>query len=568
MAKNRDFSPCVVIPTYNHSEKLEDILDDLYQKNIAVIVINDGSNHSHSQAIERICKKYEHQVDLICFEHNKGKGGAVIEGLQQAYQKGFSHALQLDADGQHDRSFITSFFHMAEKHPRSLIQGQPVYDETAPKSRKYGRLINHIWVCIETLTTQIIDSMCGFRIYPLHETIKMLKRYKISHNMDFDTDIYVHLRWQGVSVMTKDVKVVYWEGNLSNFKGLRDNIYISLGHTKRVFKLLLTFPFKYKALKASKNIDSDWNEKQELGSPLGIKIVFGLYRLLGRKICLFFVRVICLYYFLTQRKVCKNLNEYLHNLKNSGHYKKKISYWDSYHIIYNFAVSILDRGLSWMLPQEVQMNTTSKTKEILKNIIKDNKGAIFIGAHMGVLDISRSRGFSVNIPPINVFYYGVKNDRFVQFVKENTPKGSFNYIETKDFDMNSVFELQEKMDKGEWLFCAGDRILSHDKKSVIKVPFLGKEAYFPTGPFLMSKLFDCPIYTIINIRPAKPSLDNPQQDYEIHVEPLIKKVDFSRMNREEKLREYAQQYSLWLEEKCTQNPHYWFNFHSFWKPLD
>jgi hypothetical protein len=111
-----------------------------------------------------------------------------------------------------------------------------------PWGRKIGRWVTHVWVWVETLSLQIADSMCGYRVYPLAAVRDLLGREKIGLRMDFDTDIMVRLFWAGTPVCGLPVRVTYPAGNISNFDILRDNWRISRMHARLVFSMLVRFP--------------------------------------------------------------------------------------------------------------------------------------------------------------------------------------------------------------------------------------------------------------------------------------------------------------------------------------
>jgi hypothetical protein len=115
-----------------------------------------------------------------------------------------------------------------------------MYDESAPKSRKFGRYITHFWVWVETFSFDIADSMCGYRIYPLEPVARIMAATRIGARMDFDTEIAVRLHWRGVPIVNIPTRVIYPQGNVSNFEMLRDNIRISWMHTR----LALQAPFR------------------------------------------------------------------------------------------------------------------------------------------------------------------------------------------------------------------------------------------------------------------------------------------------------------------------------------
>ena len=146
-----------------------------------------------------------------------------MRGFELARAAGFTHALQIDADGQHDLSKLPEFLALGESNPEALIAGAPIHDATMPRGRRIARSITHFWVGVETLTTHPVDTMCGLRLYPLEAVMKIQATRPLGRRMDFDVEIFVRLIWDGVPVVLVPVRVVYPPGNLSNFNLIRDN---------------------------------------------------------------------------------------------------------------------------------------------------------------------------------------------------------------------------------------------------------------------------------------------------------------------------------------------------------
>ena len=121
-----------------------------------------------------------------------------MAGCDAAQAAGFTHALQIDADGQHDVADAARLLEVARRQPAAMISGEAIYDSTVPRSRRYGRYLTHVWVWINTLSFEIRDSMCGLRVYPLAATCAMWQRPHVGQRMDFDTEIMVRLCWRGV----------------------------------------------------------------------------------------------------------------------------------------------------------------------------------------------------------------------------------------------------------------------------------------------------------------------------------------------------------------------------------
>lgn len=235
-------STCAVIPSFNHSAKLADISHALLAINIAVIIVDDASTDLHSKKLQKIVDSDE-DIHLVTHTINQGKGGAVIAGLLKAQKMGYSHALQVDADGQHDLNDINDLLNLSEEFPLALISGQPVYDHTIPKGRLWGRYITHFWVHIETLSLQVKDTMCGFRVYPLATSCELIHQVRLGKRMDFDIEIMVRLFWRNVDVKFVATKVDYPEDGQSHFRALHDNVLISWLHTRLVIGMFIRFPF-------------------------------------------------------------------------------------------------------------------------------------------------------------------------------------------------------------------------------------------------------------------------------------------------------------------------------------
>jgi glycosyltransferase involved in cell wall biosynthesis len=230
---------CAIIPAYRHYRELPRLIAALKPHCDGVIIVDDGNESPAREAIAALHAPND-SVRVQRHAPNGGKGAAMSAGFRAAIAQDFTHALQIDADGQHDTADLPRFAAAMRAAPDALICGQAVYDESVPKTRKIGRYITHFFVWVETWSFDIADSMCGYRLYPLREVADTLKGGPIGARMDFDTEIAVRLHWRGVRVINLPTRVIYPEGNLSNFAMLADNVRISLMH----IRLLLQAPFR------------------------------------------------------------------------------------------------------------------------------------------------------------------------------------------------------------------------------------------------------------------------------------------------------------------------------------
>jgi glycosyltransferase involved in cell wall biosynthesis len=220
-----NFKPCVVIPEYNHGSTLESVLDSLISS-LPVFLVDDGSDAATKDAIRTVLAKFP-QVSLVVREKNGGKGAAVADGIKAAFKAGFSHALQIDADGQHDTERVPFFLEQAKAAPEKCICGFPQFDESVPASRAKGRNISNGWAHFLTRSPVLKDVLCGFRVYPLEPVYKIITKKHLDMRMGFDPEILIRLFWAGVDFEFYPVKVQYPADGVSHFHLFRDNVRIS-----------------------------------------------------------------------------------------------------------------------------------------------------------------------------------------------------------------------------------------------------------------------------------------------------------------------------------------------------
>lgn len=238
---NSSFRTCIVIPVYNHEDSIGKILPALLDHQLPIILVDDGSDVSCQIKLQQLASQYD-QVALVRLSINRGKGGAVKAGLFRALDLGFSHAIQIDADGQHHSEDIGRFLEQAKENPSAIICGIPIYDQSVPLIRYYARYLTHIWIWINTLSLKVKDSMCGFRVYPLAKAAELLDGSTMGDRMDFDPEILVHWVWDGGDIINIPTKVGYPIDGVSHFAPWRDNYLISKMHTKLFFLMLIKSP--------------------------------------------------------------------------------------------------------------------------------------------------------------------------------------------------------------------------------------------------------------------------------------------------------------------------------------
>ncbi|TBU97074.1 glycosyltransferase family 2 protein [Phytopseudomonas dryadis] len=233
--------PCALIPVYNHEHALPAVVAALLDAGLPCVLVDDASSPGCAAVIDRLAS--EADTYLLRLPHNQGKGGAVMAGLREAQRLGFSHALQVDADGQHDLQAVQAFLDESRDHPEAIVCGYPQYDASVPKGRLYARYLTHAWVWINSLSLQIRDSMCGFRVYPLAASVALIDSAKLGTRMDFDSEILVRLSWREQPMRWLPTRVHYPEDGVSHFRLWQDNALISKMHARLFFGMLCRAPW-------------------------------------------------------------------------------------------------------------------------------------------------------------------------------------------------------------------------------------------------------------------------------------------------------------------------------------
>ena len=235
-------NPCLLIPIYNHKHTIGSVLRSLAYLDLPCLVVDDGSDHETGQVLAELARELP-WVDLHRLSRNRGRGAALRHGYSAAADRGFSHAVQLDADGQHDPADVPKFLEAARRNPDALVLGAPIFDHTVPKSRLHGRKLSRAIVWGATLRLSVRDPLCGFRCFPLEPTVRLIRRVRLGDRMEFDPEIVVRLVWDGVPVVNVLTRVRYFPGGLSHFHLVTDNARIVVTYFRLFLALLPRLPF-------------------------------------------------------------------------------------------------------------------------------------------------------------------------------------------------------------------------------------------------------------------------------------------------------------------------------------
>jgi len=234
----------VLIPSYNPGAKLDETVRGARAQWNPVWVVVDGSTDGSAERLQAMALN-DPGLHVIVLPENRGKGGAVLAGLEAAAERGFTHVLTMDSDGQHPAALIPEFMAASQAAPEAMVLGLPKFDASAPQLRVQGRRLSNVLADFETLWAGIGDSLYGFRVYPIAPLAAIMHRQTWMRRFDFDPEAAVRLCWAGVRPIRIEAPVRYFgadEGGVSHFNYWRDNRLLTWMHIRLMTGFVLRLP--------------------------------------------------------------------------------------------------------------------------------------------------------------------------------------------------------------------------------------------------------------------------------------------------------------------------------------
>lgn len=538
------FRPCAVIPTFDNPTTIRAAVLAVKRHLEDVFVVDDGSGPEGRAACRALAD--EGLVRLHVRPKNGGKGAAVKDGLAMAHLLGFSHALQMDADLQHEPDDVPRFLAAGRAAPEALVLGQPVFDDSAPWIRLAGRQLTIRLVHLETLSRAIADPMCGFRLYPLAACHRLRV---VGDAMDFDPEVAVRLYWRGASIVNLPTRVRYPEGGVSSFRQVRDNALLTWMHIRLCLLMPLMMLLRWRRIRTTAAAaPRDWLSIGEKGSVLGLRLLVLLATVGGRWLGRLVLRGVAAYFVAFHPSVRRASRAFHRRLEGREPPIARV-----YRHVLTFAFVALDR--LYFARRRLDLFRFSETgREHLEALRARGAGALLIGGHLGSFEAMRAMSSAAALP-LNVVGY-FRNARIINAMAERLdPTANITLIEIEPDSPTFVFRIQACIERGELVAILGDRVGLGGGSAT--VDFLGAPAAMPTGPYALAAALGCPVYFTAGL------YRGPNR-YDLHCEPFAERVSLPRATRKAALAGYAQEFADRLARHTRMAPDNWFNFYDFW----
>jgi predicted LPLAT superfamily acyltransferase len=304
------------------------------------------------------------------------------------------------------------------------------------------------------------------------------------------------------------------------------------------------------------NRASHWSGLVERGSYWGLALTFTIYRVLGRAIARLLLYPITLWFFITGTTARRASCEYLKKVYSAGALAESPTTMDSFRHFHSFAETALDKVDAWTDNIAAGLIDFPNQYEF-ERLAQGGRGALFITAHLGNIELARAIGTKAGWKRINAIVYTDHARKFNSLLNRVHPQSAVNLIHITSFGVDTAISLKEKIDSGEWLFIVGDRTPVSSNGRVVMANFLGSPAPFAAGPYMLAHLMACKVYLIFCVRE--------KDKFHIYLEPFADKIELPSRSRQAEIERWATLYAERLTHFTLKTPYQWFNFYNYWE---
>jgi predicted LPLAT superfamily acyltransferase len=291
-----------------------------------------------------------------------------------------------------------------------------------------------------------------------------------------------------------------------------------------------------------------WAAMGESTFVAGIWLLFFVHRVLGRTVFRALLRPVVLVYWLARPNLRACSLGYLRRLQPDAGWREGLAH------VRLFAETMLDKLLA-MAGRYPLERVQARGADAVHQQALAGQGGVLVTAHTGCLELCQALAETAVGLKVNVLVHTRHAESFNRILARLNPHRGVELIEVTELDMGLTLKLAERVAAGEFLAIAGDRVPVRGSKTV-RIPFLGGDADFPVGPYLIASLLGCPLYLMLSLHEG--------QGYALEFELLAERVQLPRRAREAALAEHARHFADALAQRLRRSPYDWFNFYAFW----
>ncbi len=301
-----------------------------------------------------------------------------------------------------------------------------------------------------------------------------------------------------------------------------------------------------------------WAQAAERGSLLGIRFGVWCYRAFGPRLTAILLYPIVAYFWLVAPSARRASRDYFERLVAAGAVPEGLGhrFGRTFWHFHTFAELILDRFCFWTGRYE-QFEVEIHGRESMEPLIEAGRGAVLLGAHLGSFDVLRviARDASIRV---NVVMFTANARRINDILAELDPSSAVRIIEIDPTSVRAALEIKACIDRGEFVAMLGDRVPPGTGSRQRSSRFLGANAVFPEGPFLVPIVLRAPVVLCLALKRDK-------SHYDIFLETLAEAGKTPNAQRDVVLQDRVDAYAARLEHYTRMAPFQWFNFYDFWR---
>ncbi len=534
--------PGVLIPTKDNIGSIADIVRRARAHGLPVYVVDDGSTDG-SGAVARAAG-----AEVITHPVNRGKGAALLTGMRAMARVGHSHAICLDADGQHDPADIPAFAAAVAGEPVAIFAGLRDLS-TAPEISRFGRRFSNFWIRVET-GWKVADSQCGFRAYPIAPVLELGLgggRYEL------EVEVLTRAVWAGIPVRDLPCQVYYPPPSerVTSFRPLLDNARISLMNALLVVERLLWPPRWILRMRAAEA----WSGRSR-GTSLGWRFILASLRIAGPRVAHALATGLAAWYVVFAPSARAGLETYRARIL-----PHRTRLGASFAIFRNFAHALIDR-LTFVLRGPSAFAYIREGEEHLVGAFTGRQGAILMSAHVGNVEVAagpvgnatgKETGNAARIKQLSILRFEAEGDHGRAVIQAMPDAWRPQIIAVNQTEGFSTLSVLRALREGAVVAMMGDRLLGD---RTVSVDFLGAPCLLPAGPWLLAALARVPVIVVGAFKEG--------DTYRVIALPPMTCTFDRSQPRDVQIRAWAQHYADAVAGFVRRYPTQFYNFHDVW----
>lgn len=301
---------------------------------------------------------------------------------------------------------------------------------------------------------------------------------------------------------------------------------------------------------------ASWAATRERGALFTMWLMFHTVKLLSGPLAMPFVYLSTAYFFVVSGRARAASRDFLARVAAAAPDRGvDAGALCVYRHFLSFARAIVDKQDAWLGRidySKVGIEDHAKMRVMAQGA----RGVLLIGSHLGNLELCRALATLNRRVRLNVLVH-TRHSRSFNQVLRMAGATQVELLQVTDLSVATALMLKSRVDQGEWVVIAGDRVPVHGGRTV-DVRFLGAPAPMPVGPYVLASVLECPVHLLFCLR--RPT------GYRVFFEPFCAQVRWQRSQRDAIIADLAQRFAARLEHYVLMEPLQWFNFYPFWRP--